>query len=197
LDGCSKKMRKSAKRPSQKLWSGWCAGGTWKRDELRHLGQLWTPYSITRERQRPTLTLPSPFLPFSLSLLNLGCHSLSYSSLSLFASFLLLFTYCPLHIRAGVLGVLGIPFLTSPLTPLTPLFPPPVRSLWNCPHIGPYFNIMRLPTFSSLLCLAGLASVPVNGYAGDDPNIKSIPVGRCLFLRMRCRGTNLLGIFFG
>lgn len=54
---------------------------------------------------------------------------------------------------------------------------------------------MRFPTFSSLLCLAGLASVPVNGYAGDDPNIKSIPVGCCLLVRMRCRGTNLLGIF--
>ncbi|KAJ5363531.1 L-type lectin-like domain-containing protein [Penicillium cataractarum] len=35
---------------------------------------------------------------------------------------------------------------------------------------------MRFPSLSSLLCLAGLASVPVNGYAGDDPNIKSIPL---------------------
>ncbi|KAJ5758585.1 hypothetical protein N7520_005741 [Penicillium odoratum] len=33
---------------------------------------------------------------------------------------------------------------------------------------------MRLPTLSSLLCLAGLISVPVNAY--DDPNIKSIPL---------------------
>ncbi|KAJ5914215.1 hypothetical protein N7504_003098 [Penicillium tannophilum] len=33
---------------------------------------------------------------------------------------------------------------------------------------------MRLPTLSSLLCLAGLVSVPVNAY--DDPNIKSIPL---------------------
>lgn len=33
---------------------------------------------------------------------------------------------------------------------------------------------MRLPTLSSLLCLAGLVSVPVNAY--DDPNVKSIPV---------------------
>lgn len=36
---------------------------------------------------------------------------------------------------------------------------------------------MRLPTLSSLLCLAGLASLPANAYEGDDPNIKSIPVG--------------------
>ncbi|KAJ5666713.1 hypothetical protein N7462_011122 [Penicillium macrosclerotiorum] len=35
---------------------------------------------------------------------------------------------------------------------------------------------MRFPTLSSLLCLAGLASVPVNAYAGDDTNIKSIPL---------------------
>ncbi|KAJ5172829.1 hypothetical protein N7492_005422 [Penicillium capsulatum] len=34
---------------------------------------------------------------------------------------------------------------------------------------------MRLPTFSSLLCLAGLASLPVNAYEGDA-NIKSIPL---------------------
>ncbi|KAJ5113705.1 hypothetical protein N7456_002239 [Penicillium angulare] len=33
---------------------------------------------------------------------------------------------------------------------------------------------MRLPTLSSLLCLVGLASLPVNAY--DDPNIKSIPL---------------------
>lgn len=34
---------------------------------------------------------------------------------------------------------------------------------------------MRLPTFSSLLCLAGLISLPVSAFEGD-PNIKSIPV---------------------
>ncbi|KAJ6030784.1 uncharacterized protein N7446_000149 [Penicillium canescens] len=33
---------------------------------------------------------------------------------------------------------------------------------------------MRFPSLSSLLCLAGLVSVPVNAY--DDPNIKSIPL---------------------
>ncbi|KAJ6086192.1 hypothetical protein N7486_010473 [Penicillium sp. IBT 16267x] len=33
---------------------------------------------------------------------------------------------------------------------------------------------MRLPTLSSLLCLAGLVSMPANAY--DDPNIKSIPL---------------------
>jgi hypothetical protein len=33
---------------------------------------------------------------------------------------------------------------------------------------------MRLPSVSSLLCLAGLVSVPVAAY--DDANIKSIPV---------------------
>lgn len=43
---------------------------------------------------------------------------------------------------------------------------------------------MRFPSFSSLLCLAGLASVPVNGYAGDDPNIKSIPVGYWYSMRL-------------
>ncbi|CAG7947839.1 unnamed protein product [Penicillium nalgiovense] len=32
---------------------------------------------------------------------------------------------------------------------------------------------MRLPSISSLLCLAGLVALPVNAY--DDPNIKSIP----------------------
>lgn len=35
---------------------------------------------------------------------------------------------------------------------------------------------MRLPTISSLLCLAGLVSLPVNAYEGDS-NVKSIPVG--------------------
>lgn len=35
---------------------------------------------------------------------------------------------------------------------------------------------MMLPRLSTLLCLAGLASVPTaNAYEGDD-NIKSIPV---------------------
>jgi len=38
---------------------------------------------------------------------------------------------------------------------------------------------MRLPSVSSLLCLFGLASVPVAAYEGD-PDIKAIPVGRCL-----------------
>lgn len=51
---------------------------------------------------------------------------------------------------------------------------------------------MRLPTFSSLLCLAGLASVPVTAYEGD-PDIKSIPVGSCLLTSMRCLGTNYPG----
>ena len=50
---------------------------------------------------------------------------------------------------------------------------------------------MRLPSLSSLLCLAGLASVPVNGYAGNDPNIKSIPVSAVCSMRMRYRGTDL------
>lgn len=35
---------------------------------------------------------------------------------------------------------------------------------------------MRFPAFSSLLCLAGLATVPTAAYDGDDPNIRSIPV---------------------
>ncbi|CAL5869821.1 uncharacterized protein PFLUO_LOCUS4051 [Penicillium psychrofluorescens] len=36
---------------------------------------------------------------------------------------------------------------------------------------------MRLPSLSSLLCLAGLASLPVTtAYDGGDPNIKSIPL---------------------
>jgi len=35
---------------------------------------------------------------------------------------------------------------------------------------------MRLPTLSSLLCLAGLAAVPASAFDGNDPNIRSIPV---------------------
>lgn len=49
---------------------------------------------------------------------------------------------------------------------------------------------MRLPTLSSLLCLAGLASLPVNAYEGDDPNIKSIPVGFLSDCLLPCRGTD-------
>lgn len=35
---------------------------------------------------------------------------------------------------------------------------------------------MRLPTLSSLLCLASLAAVPASAFDGDDPNIRSIPL---------------------
>lgn len=39
---------------------------------------------------------------------------------------------------------------------------------------------MHFPIVSSLLCLAGLAAVPVSGYGGNDPDIKAIPVSQAL-----------------